>query len=53
MTWILNMTSGSLSRRIVDRDKLYCSVPFEGRPLVSVIEIIMVNNIYSFVYLLL
>ncbi|XP_044009972.1 protein singed wings 2 [Aphidius gifuensis] len=41
MTWILNMTSGSLSRRIVDRDKLHCSIPFEGRPLVSVIEIIM------------
>ncbi|XP_063974463.1 protein singed wings 2 isoform X1 [Diachasmimorpha longicaudata] len=40
MTWILNMTHGSVARKIGDRDKLHCAHPYEGRPLVPVVEII-------------
>ncbi|XP_011304931.1 protein singed wings 2 [Fopius arisanus] len=40
MTWILNMTHGSVARKILDRDKLHCAHPYEGRPLLPVVEII-------------
>ncbi|XP_012251576.2 protein singed wings 2 isoform X2 [Athalia rosae] len=40
MSWILNMENDSVASRVVDRDKLMCSVPYYDRPLVPVVEII-------------
>ncbi|XP_043264733.1 protein singed wings 2 [Colletes gigas] len=39
-TWILNQEKGSFSRKIADKDNLRCTAPYEGRPLVQVVEII-------------
>ncbi|XP_053998310.1 protein singed wings 2 isoform X2 [Hylaeus anthracinus] len=39
-TWILNQEKGSLSRKIADKDSLRCTAPYEGRPLIQVVEII-------------
>ncbi|KAI4500343.1 hypothetical protein M0802_004760 [Mischocyttarus mexicanus] len=41
MAWILDLNNESLARKVVDREKLRCSVPHDGRPLVKVVEIIM------------
>ncbi|KZC05469.1 PREDICTED: protein singed wings 2 [Dufourea novaeangliae] len=38
--WILDQTKGSPSRKIADKENLRCSAPYEGRPLVQVVEII-------------
>ncbi|XP_047369606.1 protein singed wings 2 isoform X3 [Vespa velutina] len=42
ISWILDLRNGSFAEKIVDREKLRCSVPYNGRPLVPVVEIIMV-----------
>ncbi|XP_015605389.1 protein singed wings 2 isoform X2 [Cephus cinctus] len=39
--WILNSRNGSVASRVIDRDKLVCSTPFDGRQLLSVVEIIV------------
>lgn len=39
--WILDIQNGSLASKVLDREKLRCSVPYDGRPLVPVVEIIM------------
>ncbi|XP_032678320.1 protein singed wings 2 [Odontomachus brunneus] len=39
--WILDSTEGSVASRVVDRDKLLCAAPYDGRPLVPVVEIIV------------
>ncbi|XP_035724177.1 protein singed wings 2-like isoform X1 [Vespa mandarinia] len=41
ISWILDLRNGSFAEKIVDREKLRCSVPYNGRPLVPVVEIIM------------
>ncbi|XP_014468068.1 PREDICTED: protein singed wings 2 [Dinoponera quadriceps] len=39
--WILDSDEGSVASRVVDRDKLLCTAPYDGRPLVPVVEIIV------------
>lgn len=39
--WILDLRNGSLAGKVYDREKLRCSIPYDGRPLVPVVEIIM------------
>ncbi|KAF7379678.1 hypothetical protein HZH68_016626 [Vespula germanica] len=41
MSWILDLRNGSFAEKIVDREKLRCSAPYNGRLLVPVVEIIM------------
>nr|XP_012220280.1 PREDICTED: protein singed wings 2 isoform X1 [Linepithema humile] len=38
--WILDSSEGSTASKVVDKDKLLCTTPYDGRPLVSVVEII-------------
>lgn len=38
--WILDQGKGSLGRKISDKNNLRCAKPYEGRPLIPVIEII-------------
>nr|XP_033342876.1 protein singed wings 2 [Megalopta genalis] len=38
--WILDQRKDSLGQKIADRRSLRCAAPFEGRPLVQVVEII-------------
>ncbi|CAL7940510.1 unnamed protein product [Xylocopa violacea] len=38
--WILHQEKGSLGHAVADRQHLRCTVPYEGRPLVPVVEII-------------
>lgn len=45
--WILDSDEGSVASRVVDRDKLLCAAPYDGRPLVPVVEIIVVMWKYS------
>lgn len=43
MSWILNINNNSLAVKIKDREKLLCTLPYEGRPLFAVVEIIAVK----------
>ncbi|XP_026668549.1 protein singed wings 2 [Ceratina calcarata] len=38
--WILDQGKGSLSHKITDKEHLRCTVPYDGRPLIPVVEII-------------
>ncbi|KAH0955766.1 hypothetical protein HN011_003357 [Eciton burchellii] len=38
--WILDPSEGSAASKVVDKDKLLCATPYDGRPLVPVLEII-------------
>ncbi|XP_076671208.1 protein singed wings 2 isoform X1 [Andrena cerasifolii] len=38
--WILDQEKGSFGDKIADKDNLRCTAPYEGRPLVQVVEII-------------
>lgn len=42
--WILDQEKGSFGDKIADKDNLRCTAPYEGRPLVQVVEIINVNG---------
>ncbi|XP_033219870.1 protein singed wings 2 [Belonocnema kinseyi] len=42
MAWILESGMDYLSNKIIDKADLRCSVPYEGRPLIPVVEIIVV-----------
>lgn len=42
--WILNREEGSLGHKIADKEHLRCTVPYDGRSLIPVVEIIIVIN---------
>lgn len=46
--WILNSSEGSAASKVVDKDKLLCATPYDGRPLVPVVEIIAVTRPLNF-----
>lgn len=52
ITWIADINDTSLANKIEDRDKLLCSIPYEGRPLITVMNIITVmcnkNNLKKY-----
>ncbi|XP_003488294.1 protein singed wings 2 [Bombus impatiens] len=39
--WILNKETGSLGHKIADKEHLRCTVPYDGRSLIPVVEIII------------
>ncbi|XP_012539692.2 protein singed wings 2 [Monomorium pharaonis] len=40
VAWILDPSEGSAASKVVDKDKLLCATPYDGRPLVPIVEII-------------
>ncbi|CAL1688175.1 unnamed protein product [Lasius platythorax] len=38
--WILDPNEGSAASKVVDKDKLLCATPYDGRPLLPIVEII-------------
>ncbi|XP_029167010.1 protein singed wings 2 isoform X2 [Nylanderia fulva] len=42
--WILDPNEGSAASKVVDKDKLLCATPYDGRPLLPIIEIIVTLN---------
>ncbi|TGZ47408.1 Protein singed wings 2 [Temnothorax longispinosus] len=40
VAWILDSSEGSAASKVVDKDKLLCATPYDGRPLVPIVEII-------------
>ncbi|KAL0121894.1 hypothetical protein PUN28_006999 [Cardiocondyla obscurior] len=40
VAWILDSGEGSAASKVVDKDKLLCATPYDGRPLVPIVEII-------------
>ncbi|XP_011632238.1 protein singed wings 2 [Pogonomyrmex barbatus] len=40
IAWILDSSEGSAASKVVDKDKLLCATPYDGRPLVPIVEII-------------
>lgn len=38
--WILDPNEGSAASKVVDKDKLLCVTPYDGRPLLPIVEII-------------
>ncbi|XP_019889034.1 protein singed wings 2 isoform X2 [Ooceraea biroi] len=42
--WILDFSEGSAASKVVDKDKLLCATPYDGRPLVPVVEIITLRE---------
>lgn len=38
--WILDPNEGSAASKVVDKDKLLCAPPYDGRPLLPIVEII-------------
>lgn len=42
--WILNREKDSLGHKIADKEHLRCTVPYDGRALIPVVEIINVIN---------
>ncbi|CAK9828461.1 Protein singed wings 2 [Anthophora retusa] len=38
--WILDQNKGSLGYKVADKESLRCTVPYDGRPLIPVVEII-------------
>lgn len=42
MEWLLESEIGSLANKVMDKHKLDCFHPHEGRPLVPVMEVIKV-----------
>ncbi|KAG5308359.1 HFW2 protein, partial [Acromyrmex insinuator] len=41
VAWILDSSEGSAASKVVDKDKLLCATPYDGRPLVPVVKIIV------------
>ncbi|XP_018304495.1 protein singed wings 2 isoform X1 [Mycetomoellerius zeteki] len=41
VAWILDSSEGSAASKVVDKDKLLCATPHDGRPLVPIVEIIV------------
>lgn len=41
VAWILDPGEGSAASKVVDKDKLLCATPYDGRPLVPIVEIIV------------
>lgn len=46
VAWILDSSEGSAASKVVDKDKLLCATPYDGRPLVPIVEIIVVTRKY-------
>ncbi|XP_043460712.1 protein singed wings 2 isoform X2 [Leptopilina heterotoma] len=44
MSWILNAENYSIANKIDDKFDLQCSTPYDGRPLVPVVEILVALN---------
>lgn len=44
MSWILNAENYSIANKIDDKFDLQCSTPYDGRPLVPVVEILVVSS---------
>lgn len=43
MAWILESGNHSIANKIDDKFDLRCSAPYDGRPLVPVVEILVVS----------
>ncbi|XP_016770261.2 protein singed wings 2 isoform X2 [Apis mellifera] len=43
--WILNREKGSLGHKIADKEYLRCTAPYDGRPLIPVVEIINIKDL--------
>jgi len=43
----LDASEGSAATKVADKDKLLCATPYDGRPLVPIVEIIVVTREYS------
>ncbi|XP_043269737.1 protein singed wings 2 [Venturia canescens] len=41
MSWILDTKHSAFGRKVSDREKMHCGAPYEDRPLVPVVEIII------------
>ncbi|XP_011165540.1 protein singed wings 2 [Solenopsis invicta] len=41
VAWILDSSEGSAASKVADKDKLLCATPYDGRPLVPIVEIIV------------
>lgn len=45
MSWILESGNYSIAYKIDDKFDLQCSAPYDGRPLVPVVEILVVSSL--------